>query len=146
VVVNLTVIVKGEDGKLLDNAEVSVNPGEFTAKTNSNGEAALSIEGSSRYQVTVEAGDVEQTVPFYVIDNQSNARLEVNLQYFKEQSKDQAEKGSQTVSVETPWYQTTVAYAGYTTGVILLIIALILIARRPKAKKKHHNSKTKRKK
>jgi hypothetical protein len=110
VAVSLTVIVKGEDGKLLSNAEVSISPGDFTATTNSDGEATLNIDGSDRYQVHVKSDNSEQTVPFYVVNNQASAKLDINLQYFKELREVQ---GQSTEPNATPWYQADFAYAGY---------------------------------
>lgn len=120
--VSLTVIVKGEDGKLLSNAEVSISPGDFTATTNSDGEATLNIDGSDRYQVHVKSDNSEQTVPFYVVNNQASAKLDINLQYFKELREVQ---GQSTEPNATPWYQTDFAYAGY--AVVLVIIFAIVM-------------------
>lgn len=116
--VELTVIVKGEDGKLLENAEVTVTPGNFSAKTNSDGEATLTIDGADRYQVHVKSGDSEQTVPFY----NTSPKLEVNLKHLKELKEVQ---GQNTDSGSMPWYQADFAYAGY--AVVLVIIFAIVM-------------------
>lgn len=129
--VELTVIVKGEDGGLLSNAQVSVAPGGFTATTGENGEAVVTVDGASRYQVTVRAGETEETVPFYVIDSQPTARLEVNLQYLKERNELKTEETQ--VASETPWYQTTGAYVGYVgLGVLLAIVVIGFVLKRHK--------------
>lgn len=121
--VALTVIVKDENGNLLNNADVTVAPGDFTAKTNENGEAALNIEGANRYQVTVSAGESEQTVPYYDT-GKPNAKLEVNLQYFKQLNE---VKGETTDSGSTPWYQTDVAYAGYAVAFVIVLAVIVKV-------------------
>lgn len=126
--VELTVIVKGEDGKLLENAEVTVTPGNFSAKTNSDGEATLTIDGADRYQVHVKSGDSEQTVPFY----NTSPKLEVSLKHLKELKEVQ---GQNTDSGSMPWYQTDIAYAGYAVAlVVALAIIVNMIAKKKKTK------------
>lgn len=121
--VELTVIVKGEDGSLLEGANVRVTPGDVQAVTNTEGEAKLTVDGADRFQVTVSNGDSQQTVPFYVIEKQQSAKLEVNLQYFKQLN--EAKKEQVQVVTPTPWYQTDAAYAGYGIAAIVLIAIIV---------------------
>lgn len=128
--VELTVIVKGEDGKLLSGATVSATPGGASETTNEAGEAKITVDGADRYEVTISAGDAEQTVPYYVIDGQTSARLDVNLQYFK-QMKETKALTTQSAEPTQPWYQTDIAYIGFgVVAVLLLVFVVIKLLRR----------------
>lgn len=136
--IELTVIVKDSDGNLFEGAEVNVTPGNFKAETGSNGEAVISIDGADRYQVEVEAGDVQQIVPFYPAQGQYEARLEVNLQYFEQLEK--TEKGTtenrEVQEVSAPWYQVSHEQSGYLLAAVIVVLAVAVVAMRSARKKR----------
>lgn len=146
--IDLTVIVKDKNGKLFEGADVTVTPGNFKGETNSDGEAKVTVENADRYQVKVEAGDVEQTVPFYPAQGQDEARLEVNLQYLERlgDKQDDSSADVQTQTVEeasTPWYQVSHEQSGYLLAGAIVLLAVIVLAMRAARKKREHIEETK---
>ena len=130
--VNLTVIVKNTEGDLVKDARVTANPGNFTGTTDDKGEAAITVDGANTYQITVIDGKTSQVVPFYVIGNQTTAKLEVNLEYFKQQQQKQA--ATTTASMPTHhWYDSPAIYAGLGVAVVVVAVAVILLMRQRKA-------------
>lgn len=134
--VQLTVIVKGEDGKVIEGASVSVSPGAVTGETNNKGEVTLTIDGADRYNVTVAHEEVTQTVPYYSLKGKDAARLEVNLAYL---AKQEQETQQNTIAVPsknsavTPDFVLPLA-GGVLLGVLILLL-IILLSRARRAKK-----------
>lgn len=132
--VELTVIVKGKDGKTIEGASVKVTPGDATGETNSKGEVTLKIDGADRYDITVSDEDTTQTVPYYTVKGRETARLEVNLEYLTQKKKQQ-----QTVAVsskkqdETPVLDWTVVGVAV-VGALLLLVVISLIRKRNRSK------------
>lgn len=142
----LTVIVKDENGDLFEGADVTVSPGNFTGETNSDGEVTLSIEGESRYDVEVEAGDASQAVPFYRMNDQDSARLEVNLKYFSQLEKAEGNAQATQEASSSPWYQVTHEQAGYMlAGAVVLLAILVAIMRSRRKKRVKEAEKTEKK-
>lgn len=132
--VQLTVIVKGADGKAVEGASVTVAPGDVTGKTNKKGEVTLKIDGADRYDVTVTDDTTIQTVPYYSLKGKDSARLEVNLAYLTQQENQQqtVEVPSET-SLPLPAFVLPVA-GGVIVGAFLLLL-VILLGRKGRAKK-----------
>lgn len=134
--VELTVIVKGTDGKTIEGASVKVAPGDVTGETNNKGEVTLKIDGADRYDITVSDEDTTQTVPYYAVKGRETARLEVNLEYLTQQKKQQqtvavpSKKHDQTPVIDWPVVGVAVAV------VLLLLIVISLIRKRNKSKNK----------
>lgn len=132
--VQLTVIVKGADGKAIEGASVSVTPGEVMGKTNNKGEVTLKIDGADRYDVTVTDKDTTQTVPYYSLKGKDTARLEVNLAYLTEQENQQQTVVTPSESPALiPGYVLPVA-GGVIIGAFLLLL-VVLLGRKRGAKK-----------
>lgn len=132
--VQLTVIAKGEDGKVIEGASVSVAPGEVTDTTDSKGEVTLHINGADRYDVTVSNEEATQTVPYYSLKGRETARLEVNLAYLTKQENQQR---AVVASSENPVMSSdsVLPVAGGVVIGIFLLTFVILLARKRRLKK-----------
>lgn len=136
--VELTVIVKGTDGKTIEGASVSVAPGDVTGTTDSNGQVMLKIDGASRYDVTVSNNETSQTVPYYSLEGREAARLEVNLAYLQ-----QREETKQTTVVPTETQAEIPAFVLPVAGAVIFAILLLVIVSFLTRKRREKKEKTK---
>lgn len=142
--VELTVIVKGADGKTVQGATVTVVPGDVSGKTDSNGEVTLKIDGADKYDVTVSDKDATQTVPYYSLQGRDTARLEVNLAYLAQrENQQQTVAPSPAVRDDMPEYVLPLACA---LGAAILVLLLGLLFKRKFGKGKKKSKKSTKKK
>jgi hypothetical protein len=115
---NLTVFVKDTHNNLVKGADVSIDPGNITGKTNEKGQVTLSLPAEKKVTVTVKLNDISQKVPYY-LTGQKNNRLEINLAYFQQIQTQSPTKIATSSSKKTNHWS---------IFIILIVITLVILS------------------
>jgi hypothetical protein len=113
---SLTIIVK-ESNNLIENAKVTINPGNIIGKTNKEGQFLLTIPSNQKkLDIKVESNNNSQEFPYY-ISNEPSQRLEVNLTYLQQIKTQQAKELIQNKPKKTNSF-----------SIVFIILALFFIS------------------